>query len=62
MAFIMLATLTLSLTVMKVRIQPAQKRQVLQLAAFKEIPFTLFNIAEFLGFMGLYIPFFYIQS
>lgn len=58
----MLATLLVSLTVMKVRIQPAQRRELLQLSAFKEAPFTLFSIAEFLGFAGLYVPFFYIQS
>ena len=58
----MLATLTISLTVMKVRLQPAQKRQIFQLSAFKEPPFLLFSLAEFLGFMGLYVPFFYIQS
>ena len=58
----MLATLAISLTVMKVRLQPAQKRQLVQLSAFKEPPFTLFSVAEFLGFMGLYVPFFYIQS
>ena len=58
----MLATLTISLTVMKVRVQPAQRRELLQLSAFKEPPFTLFSIAEFLGFMGLYVPFFYIGS
>ena len=62
LAFMMLATLSVSLTVMKVRLQPARKRQLLQLSAFKEAPFTLFSVAEFLGFMGLYVPFFYIQS
>jgi MFS family permease len=30
--------------------------------AWKEYPYTLFTIGEFLGFMGLYIPFFYISS
>ena len=55
-------TLSISLLVMRVRVVPTQKRQLLQLSAFKEAPYTLFSIAEFLGFMGLYIPFFYIQS
>lgn len=62
LAFIMGATLAIPLTVMKVRVTPPQKRELLQLSAFKEAPFTLFSFAEFLGFMGLYIPFFYIQS
>lgn len=58
----MMATLAVSLVVMKVRIKPAQKRELLQLSAFKELPYTLFTLGEFLGFMGLYIPFFYIQT
>lgn len=62
LAFIMMVTLGVSLTVMKVRIKPAQKRELLQLSAFKEMPYTLFTLGEFLGFMGLYIPFFYIQT
>ena len=62
LAFIMGATLAIPLTVMKARVTLPQKRELLQLSAFKEAPFTLFSFAEFLGFMGLYIPFFYIQS
>lgn len=58
----MLATLSVSLTVMRVRVQPDQKRRLLQLSAFKEAPFALLSIAEFFGFMGFYVPFFYIQS
>lgn len=57
-----MATLGIALCVMKVRIKPEQKRELLQLSAFKELPYTLFTLGEFLGFMGLYIPFFYIQS
>ncbi len=55
-------TLTISLVVMKIRVAPPAKRQLFQLSAFKELPYTLFSFAEFFGFMGLYIPFFYIQS
>jgi MFS family permease len=58
----MLGTLLIPLTVMKVRVKPAQTRRLFELAAFKEVPFTMFSVGEFFGFMGLYIPFFYIQS
>ena len=58
----MLATLAISLGVMKVRVVPSQKRSLLQLSAFKEPPFTIFSIGLFFGFVGLYIPFFYIQA
>ncbi|PSS12831.1 hypothetical protein M430DRAFT_143191 [Amorphotheca resinae ATCC 22711] len=61
-AFIMLGTLLIPLTVMRVRVKPAQTRRLFELAAFKEVPFTMFSVGEFFGFMGLYIPFFYIQS
>jgi len=57
----MLVTLGISFAVMRVRIPPASKRRLLELHAFKDVPYTMFSIAELLGFMGLYIPFFYIQ-
>lgn len=62
LAFIMLGTLSLSLTVMRTRILPAQKRALWDFPAFKEAPFTFFTLGMFFGFMGLYIPFFYVQS
>jgi predicted MFS family arabinose efflux permease len=61
-AFIMLGTLIISLTVMKVRVQPAQTRRLLELSALKEAPYSLFTLGIFFGFSGLYIPFFYAQS
>lgn len=61
-AFIMLGTLALSLAVMRTRILPAQRRALWDFPAFKEPPFTLFTLGMFFGFMGLYIPFFYVQS
>ncbi|KAI4160258.1 MAG: hypothetical protein L6R39_000253 [Caloplaca ligustica] len=60
-ALIMAATLCISLSVMKVRVKPAQKRELLQLSAFKELPYTLFTLGEFFGLMSIDIPFFYIQ-
>lgn len=59
--FIIFATLFVPNTVMKVRVLPAQRRALLDLPAFKEIPYTLFVAGAFIGFMGLYMPFFYIQ-
>ncbi|KAG0646092.1 Aspyridones efflux apdF [Hyphodiscus hymeniophilus] len=61
-AFIMLGTLSISLSVMRTRILPAQKRAIWDLSAFKEAPFVFFTLSIFFGFMGLYIPFFYVQS
>jgi MFS family permease len=62
LAFIMLGTLCLPLTVMRVRVQPAAKRPLIDTSAFKEPTFMIFAVACFLGFMGLYIPFFYLPT
>ena len=61
-AFIALAGCLVSLSVMHVRVLPAQKRALLELAAFKELPYTFFTLALFFSFIGLYIPIFYIQE
>lgn len=58
----MLGTLAVSLSVMRTRILPAHKRALWDLPAFKEAPFVFFTLGMFFGFMGLYIPFFYVQS
>ncbi|KAI9725894.1 MAG: hypothetical protein M1834_009457 [Cirrosporium novae-zelandiae] len=59
--FILLATLLVSNAVMKVRVLPAGRRKIVDWSAFKELPYTLFNLGSFLSFMGLYTPFYYIQ-
>ena len=46
---------------MKVRVRPAERRKLYDWAAFKEAPYVLFVFGGFLGFMALYVPFFYIQ-
>lgn len=46
---------------MKVRVLPASKRKLLDLAAFTELPYLFYVIGGALGFAGLYVPFFYIQ-
>ena len=61
MAFIMLATLGVPMVGMKMRIKPPARRRLVDLAAWKEVPYAVFGVAEFLGYMGVYIPFFYVQ-
>lgn len=61
-AFLMLGMFLVCIAVMRVRVLPPQKRRLFELQAFREIPFTMFSVGEFFGFMGLYIPFFYIES
>lgn len=61
MGFICFCTLMVPVSVMRVRIVPKQRRKLLQLSAFKEMPFVLFCLALFLGFVGFYGPVFYLQ-
>jgi MFS family permease len=61
-AFMMLGTLLIPLAVMRVRIQPAQKRPLFDKTALRELPFMLFTLGAFFGFIGIYIPFFYMLS
>ncbi|KAI0950722.1 hypothetical protein AcW1_007958 [Taiwanofungus camphoratus] len=60
--FIALGTLAICFVIMKRRVSPPARRQLLDLSAWKEGPYTLFTLGVFLGFMGLYIPFFYISA
>ncbi|PWN48118.1 MFS general substrate transporter [Violaceomyces palustris] len=61
--FLALATLLFSIATMRTRLPPKPKgRSILAISAFKEAPFSLFTLGEFLGFMGLYIPYYYISS
>lgn len=61
MAFIVLATLSVPLVGMRMRIQPPMRRRLMDLAAWKEAPYATFGAAVFLGYMGVYIPYFYVQ-
>ncbi|KAI0067484.1 MFS general substrate transporter [Artomyces pyxidatus] len=60
-AFIALATLTLCIIVMKRRVTTSIKRKLFDWTALREPPFVLFTAGLFLGFMGVYIPFYYIS-
>ena len=44
---------------MRTRTTPRTRRALLDLSAFKELPYVLFCIGNFLSFMGAYVPFFY---
>lgn len=58
----MLATQLIAIAVYRVRVLPDQKRAIFDFAAFREPPYLIFVFGAFLGFMGLYQPFFYIQT
>lgn len=61
-AFMMLATLGLAVKVFHVRVLPPEKRRLMDLGAFRELPYTAFNVLVFFTSVGLYVPYFYISS
>jgi MFS family permease len=61
LGFISLATCLFSVSVMRVRQMPKQKRSLLEPAAFTEAPYSLFCTAMFSGYVGFFGPIFYIQ-
>ncbi|KAF1978045.1 monocarboxylate transporter [Bimuria novae-zelandiae CBS 107.79] len=61
-AFIMLALTALPITAMEMRLKPPTIRRVFDISAWKEPHYyTFYAMALFVGYMGMYIPFFYIQ-
>ncbi|RAL03497.1 MFS monocarboxylate transporter [Aspergillus ibericus CBS 121593] len=61
--FVALAGLIVPLVVLKRRLPPpAQSRSLIDFAALKEPPFLVFSFGLFFSFVGLYFPFFYLQS
>lgn len=61
LGFIILATMIVPNVCMRVRVLPAKKRSLLDLDAFRIPAYSLNCVGFFLGFMGLYMPFFYAQ-
>ncbi|KAI4254334.1 MAG: hypothetical protein L6R42_007235, partial [Xanthoria sp. 1 TBL-2021] len=59
-AFIVLATQLISLTILRARTIPNSPRALLEPAAFKETPFALFTLRMFFFLTGLYAPYFYV--
>ncbi|KAL6705787.1 hypothetical protein ACN47E_006425 [Coniothyrium glycines] len=61
LGFIILATMIIPNVCMRVRVLPAKSRSLLDLRAFFVPAYSLQVAGFFLGFMGLYMPFFYAQ-
>jgi MFS family permease len=62
MGFIMLALNAICIALFRTRLPPRRAGPVVDWASFKELPYTLFCIAMFFSFWGLYFAFFYIGS
>jgi predicted MFS family arabinose efflux permease len=61
LGFTSLATCGISLSLLRMRFRPTEKRALIQLSAFKDVQFVLFCIAIFLGFLGFYNYLIYVQ-
>lgn len=62
MAFMMLAIGTCYCSLLRPRLPPRKSGPMLELGAFKEVPYSLFLIAVFLICLGQYFAFYYISS
>ncbi|KAL8754178.1 MAG: hypothetical protein Q9184_005195 [Pyrenodesmia sp. 2 TL-2023] len=62
LGFVMLALQAVSLTFAKPRLPPRKSGPLVEWAAFRELPYTLFVIGMFLNFWALYFAFDYIGS
>lgn len=59
--FIALVTLIVPNIVMRMRFQPPKARKLVDLSAFTDAKFMLFTVGCMIGFIGLYVMFFYIS-
>ncbi len=57
----MLGSSAISLASMKQRVAPPTRRKIFDWGAFKEMPYLFFLLGTFFGFMGIFVPFFYVQ-
>jgi MFS family permease len=62
LGFVSFGTICFSVSIMRSRFKPKEKRKLYQLSAFKEPAFMLFAFAMFMGFLGFYNFLFYVQS
>lgn len=62
MGFIALATLSIPCACVRLRVLPLPRKTIIDFSGFKEIPFALFYLASFVGFVGLYVPFFFVTE
>lgn len=53
MGFIALATMTIPISLMRIRLKPAKARALIDPAAFTDWPYIWFTVATMIGFMGI---------
>lgn len=60
--FIAILTLAIPCIVIKPRSKPTGRRKIFDTDILKELPFEIMNLATFFGFVGQYIPYFFIEQ
>ncbi|KAF2718483.1 MFS general substrate transporter, partial [Polychaeton citri CBS 116435] len=60
--FIAIVTLAIPCAVIRPRAKAPGKRKIFDVQILKELPFEVLNIATFFGFVGQYIPYFFIEQ
>lgn len=61
-AFLMLGTLAIPVTVMRAKVFPATTRPFIDWKVLRNLPYDFFSVGSAFGFMGMYIPFYYITT
>ena len=61
-ALITTVTLMLPLIVTKMHRSTSEHHGVLDMSAWRELPYLLLAVAVFFGFVGFYVPFCYVQA
>ncbi|ORY59305.1 MFS general substrate transporter [Pseudomassariella vexata] len=59
--FMELGTLLVPLAVMRVRTLPPKVRKLIDWSAFSDLPYITYILGTLVGYMGLFVPFFYIS-
>ena len=59
LGFTSLATLLIPIFIMKMRVKPGRIRSLIDWSAFRDLHYLLFVFGCLIGFLGLYVAFFY---
>lgn len=62
LAFMILALMSIPCLVLRHRLPPRKSGPLIDPASLRDLPFLLYTAGAFFGFMGVYIPIFFIQS
>lgn len=61
MGFVFVANSTITLALVRVRVQPRKQGPLIEWAAFREWPFLLYTVGTFLTLWGVYFAYYYVR-